>query len=86
MTDDLDDDTETQKCARCETLMLIDDLSHHGEDYDLCPTCSAELNAIFHACEHDLEPDTIADEHGDPVRICRKCNSCVDVSWDDALC
>ena len=67
------DDAETQACAACGIATPIEDLSHHGDDYDLCEVCSAALIARIKSCDHVWDADLISDDMGDVGHQCSKC-------------
>lgn len=74
-----DDDDNWFRCDHCITLVALDDARPHGDDFTLCPDCSAALVADIKACHHQWEPEPVWDAYGDEGHCCRRCGWFVDV-------
>lgn len=85
-----DDDDETEECAQCHTRVPLEDLSHYGEDFDLCPECSVRLLVSFESCAHVWDPEPTCHEWGDAGQACLRCGIFLTpdsaLSWAPLIC
>lgn len=82
-------DDDNQPCAYCGAPYPIEELRDHGEDLDLCATCSDALMAEMAVCPHEWEEPTY-DDFGDEGRSCRRCGVFMTpdfaMSWVPLVC
>jgi hypothetical protein len=84
------DDVELNECASCKAMVPLDELHHHGDDFDLCASCAARWLAYVEACHHVWGQEPAFDDYGDEGRCCDRCRVFIDrdaaVSWFPFIC
>ena len=79
MIEAMDDDALI--CCRCGRCERDDKIVYHGEDYYLCPPCSAKFIAKIESCHHDWGRDDVMDEYGEVGHCCGRCGWFVEKDW-----
>jgi hypothetical protein len=87
LTDTFDDDAvETAVCESCGQPCPEDLLCHLGEDFDVCPPCAKQWNAVVFSCAHNwAEHEVVTDPYGERGLVCHRCGAWFDeeiaVDW-----
>jgi hypothetical protein len=78
----LDDETEELRgCDVCGVSTLLEDIHHHGDDFELCAKCSGEWVAEVNACSHEWDRRQSRDDWGCIGISCRRCGVFFDEDW-----